>query len=65
MNAIWFTAVEKFGPQSGQKSAEVGLLSSFELARMVQQRLRIFYPGERHADCYIWAIWKMVSQVSI
>jgi hypothetical protein len=46
--------------QSGDLS-EVGLLPGFELAQALQQRLRTSYPDELHADCCIWAIWKMVN----
>ena len=38
----------------------VGLLPDYDLARAVQQRLRENYPGERHADCCVWALWKMI-----
>ncbi len=38
----------------------VGLLPEYDLARAVQQRLRENYPGERHADCCVWALWRMI-----
>jgi hypothetical protein len=37
----------------------VGLFDEYAFARTVQQRLREYYPDESHADCYLWAIWKM------
>ena len=37
----------------------VGLFDDYEYARTVQRRLRQHYPDETHADCYLWAIWKM------
>ena len=39
--------------------SEVGLLEDYEFARIVQQRLMDHYPDEPHADCYLWAIWKL------
>jgi hypothetical protein len=39
----------------------VGLFDTFELARQVQDRLRRYYPNEHHADCDVWAIWRMTS----
>jgi hypothetical protein len=42
--------------------SEVGLFSTYDFAREVQKRLRQFYPSEIHADCELWAIWKMTSQ---
>ena len=38
----------------------VGLLPVYDLARAVQQRLRDNYPDERHTDCCLWALWKMI-----
>jgi hypothetical protein len=37
----------------------VGLLVDYALARGVQQRLRQFYPEEHHAQCDLWAVWRM------
>ena len=39
--------------------SEVGLFEDYDFARIVQQRLREHYPDEPHADCYLWAIWKL------
>jgi hypothetical protein len=47
--------------QTGDIS-EVGLFSTYDFAREVQKRLRERYPSEIHADCELWAIWKMTSQ---
>lgn len=38
-----------------------GLLPSLDQARAVQQRLRQAYPAEHHADCLVWAIWRMTE----
>jgi hypothetical protein len=37
----------------------VGLVESFSQARTAQQRLRELFPNEHHADCNVWAIWRM------
>ena len=42
--------------------SEVGLFDTYAFARKVQKRLRHQYPTEPHADCEVWAIWKMISQ---
>jgi len=39
----------------------VGLFESYAFARAAQKRLRQHYPSEPHADCDLWAIWKMKS----
>jgi hypothetical protein len=39
--------------------SEMGLISSLERAREVQQLLKKHYPEEHHAKCDVWAIWKM------
>jgi hypothetical protein len=36
-----------------------GLISDYRFAGKVQQRLATFYPEENHADCALWAIWRM------
>lgn len=38
-----------------------GLLSDWAYARVVQARLREEYPDEQHADCDIWAIWRLAD----
>ena len=40
----------------------VGLLPDFERTIEVQQQLRSLYPEERHADCRVWAIFRMQRQ---
>ncbi|HEX6288822.1 MAG TPA: hypothetical protein VFZ66_06500 [Herpetosiphonaceae bacterium] len=40
--------------------SDVGLLRDFDAARAVQARLRHAYPHEQHADCDLWAIWKLI-----
>ncbi len=37
----------------------VGLLDEYNHAREVQGRLREHYPDEHHADCCLWAIWRL------
>jgi hypothetical protein len=36
-----------------------GLISDFKKARDVQEQLKEHYPLEHHAQCSIWAMWKM------
>lgn len=42
--------------------SDVGLLRDFAAARAVQARLRHAYPDEPHADCDLWAIWKLTVE---
>lgn len=37
-----------------------GLIEAFERAKEIQLRLQAYYPDEEHANCTLWAIWKMV-----
>ena len=37
----------------------VGLLATYDDARRVQTLLKTHYPDEPHADCDLWAIWRM------
>lgn len=39
--------------------SSVGLLESYDDARRVQGLLKTHYPDEPHADCDLWAIWRM------
>jgi hypothetical protein len=36
-----------------------GLVRDLHRARDIQQSLRRYYPDEPHADCILWAIWRM------
>lgn len=38
--------------------SELGLLTDLSRAQAVQASLRVHYPGEPHADCDVWAIWR-------
>jgi hypothetical protein len=44
---------------SNDELSDVGLLSTLERAIEVQNLLKKNYPDEPHANCNIWAIWKM------
>jgi len=46
--------------QNSELSAK-GLLTSWVRAREVQSELRRRYPGEPHADCHAWAIFRAVG----
>lgn len=45
---------------SASDLSRYGLIEEFRKARDVQLRLLENYPDEAHADCTLWAIWKMV-----
>jgi hypothetical protein len=38
-----------------------GLLPTLALARAAQKKLREHYPAEPHADCHVWAIWRLAT----
>ena len=44
---------------SNEELSSVGLLSTLNRAIEVQNLLKGNYPDEPHANCNIWAIWKM------
>lgn len=44
--------------------SEMGLLDQYETARTVQDALRYHYPDEHHADCNLWAIWRLEKNAS-
>ena len=46
---------------SNSELSEVGLLTEFERAVEVQRMLRSCYPDEHHADCHMWAIFRLVT----
>lgn len=43
---------------------ERGLLPSLEMARSVQQALATKYPGERHARCLVWAVFRATAGIA-
>jgi hypothetical protein len=43
---------------SNGELSEKGLLRAYERAREVHDLLRREYPGEHHADCHLWAIFR-------
>lgn len=43
--------------------SEYGLIKNFKKAKQVQQLLIEKYPDEEHADCSLWAIWRMETDV--
>jgi hypothetical protein len=44
---------------SSSDLSAVGLLEDYGYAREVQERLLQHYPDEPHADCDLWAIWRL------
>jgi len=43
--------------------SEYGLIKEFGKAKQIQSLLADEYPNEEHADCSLWAIWKMKVDV--
>jgi hypothetical protein len=44
---------------SSSDVSSVGLLEDYTFAKEVQRRLLQHYPEEPHADCALWAIWRL------
>jgi hypothetical protein len=44
---------------SSSDVSSVGLLEDYAFAKEVQKRLLQHYPKEPHADCALWAIWRL------
>ena len=42
-----------------EELSEVGLISEFDRAIDIRRSLREHYPDEPHAECDVWALWKM------
>ena len=47
---------EAFMPGELNKS---GLVEGYADAYRIQKGLREHYPGENHANCAVWALWRM------
>jgi hypothetical protein len=45
---------------SSSDLSRYGLIEDFSKAKAVQLRLEENYPDESHANCTLWAIWRMV-----
>jgi hypothetical protein len=43
----------------GRELSPVGLLTELARAEQVRAALRVEHPGERHAECDVWAVWRM------
>jgi hypothetical protein len=39
--------------------SHLGLLRDLERAYEIQRGLRTVYPAEHHAQCQVWAIWRL------
>lgn len=44
-----------------QKSelSDLGLVRTLGRADEIQRRLRMTYPSESHAECHVWAVWRL------
>ncbi len=42
-----------------EELSQHGLITDYERAKEVQSLLREKYPEERHAECHLWAVWRM------
>lgn len=49
---------ELFG---GVKLSDRGLLTDLERAYQVQRGLRALRPGQSHAECRVWAVWRLAD----
>jgi hypothetical protein len=47
------------GVFTGDELSPFGLLTDLERADAVCETLRTRYPGEHHAQCDVWAIWRL------
>lgn len=47
---------------AGSELNSVGLLCSFDRAAEIQFELKRLHPEERHADCDVWAVFRMSEQ---
>jgi hypothetical protein len=45
----------------GRDLSDCGLVVDHGEACRIQQRLRVEYPDEPHANCRLWAIWQVVT----
>jgi hypothetical protein len=50
------------GAFRNEELSEIGLITCFERAHEVQKLLRKDYPAEPHANCDLWAIWRMKEE---
>jgi hypothetical protein len=41
--------------------SNVGLLTDFRRAVQVQQELRLRHPDSHHADCHLWAVFRLTA----
>lgn len=46
---------------AGAELSRLGLLDRLERAYEVREALRTHYPGEHHAECDVWAIWRATA----
>jgi hypothetical protein len=49
------------GVFAGEELSPLGLLTDLDRARAVRETLRRRYPGEHHALCDVWAVWRLVE----
>ncbi len=47
---------------SNNDLSEYGLITDFNRAFAIKNLLQQHYPDEHHADCTVWAIWRMQSE---
>ena len=50
------------GVFTGEELSPFGLLADLERANAVQEALRAGFPGEHHAQCDVWAIWRLTAR---
>jgi hypothetical protein len=50
------------GVFTGEELSPFGLLADLERASAVREALRAGFPGEHHAQCDVWAIWRLTAR---
>jgi hypothetical protein len=50
------------GVFTGEELSPFGLLADLSRANAVREALRTAHPGEHHAQCDVWAIWRLIAR---
>jgi hypothetical protein len=47
---------------TGDDLSESGLVFNYQRAYEIKDDLKKYYPYDNHADCAVWALWKMKDE---
>ena len=50
------------GVFAGEEPLPFGLLTDLSRANAVREALRTAHPGEHHAQCDVWAVWRLIAR---